>query len=105
QMDVVKFVIRQFESSRPSHIAVRGCSLEFDSVHELLKRRRKSSRIGPQASAPGLLKPTNLTVSMTVRSGHAVTHFGAEIPSWLDRYTPLQQQADRQALQAERRRR
>jgi len=40
-----------------SHIAVRRCSLEFASVHKLLKRRRKSSRIGPQASAPGLLKP------------------------------------------------
>jgi hypothetical protein len=74
--------IRRFESSRPSHIAVRRCSLELAPVHKLLRERRKRSRIGPQPSALGFLKPTNLTVSMTVHSGYTVAPFCTGIPSW-----------------------
>ena len=37
--------IRRFESSRPSHIAVRRCSLELAPVHKLLREREKAREL------------------------------------------------------------
>jgi hypothetical protein len=58
--------MRRFESSRPSHIAVRFCSQASVSCRKVLKRHHQTLRSGVWTFEFDRWKPPNLTVCLAV---------------------------------------
>ena len=79
--EVSASAIRRFESSRPSHIVVRSCSLLSALVHQPLKLQQELILCHSRKFARDRLQPENWTVSMTVSRADTVSQSDAEIPS------------------------
>ena len=85
--------MRRFESSRPSHTAVRICSHATADVQIALRNQCLCDRVHSQASAFVLLQPENLTVSMTVYFGRPVCRGTWRYRHGIDRHAHPQRQA------------